>query len=107
MKSIEEQMKDISNRKKRYESARKLRVLAITGVSLLASLITVISIAPGAEAVFEQSKTTVLGSTILDAKTGGYVLAALIGFTLGVFGTLFCRQYRENRSDRKTDAEED
>ena len=46
-------------------------------------------------------------TTILDAKTGGYVLAALIGFTLGVFGTLFCRQYRENKTDRKTDAEED
>jgi uncharacterized membrane protein len=106
MKSIEEQLKEISRRKKRYENARKSMVFAMAGGCLLMSLIAVISIAPGTVAVSGQSKTTVLGSTILDAKTGGYVLAALIGFTLGVFVTLFCRQYRANQADRNTDARE-
>ncbi len=105
MKSIEEQMKEISRRKKRYENGVKNRVLVMTGAGLLMSLIAVVSIAPGANAVYEQSKTTVLGSTILDAKTGGYVLAALIGFALGVIVTLFCRQYRKNSSDRNQDAQ--
>ena len=107
MKSIEEQMKEISKRRARYENARKSMVFAMAGAALLISLIAVISIAPGIAAVSGQSKTTVLGSTILDAKTGGYILAALIGFTLGVFITLFCRQYRKNRTDSNTDAQED
>lgn len=107
MKSIEEQMKEISRRKKRYENARKSMVFAMAGAGLLVALTAVVSIAPGAASVSGQSKTTVLGSTILDAKTGGYVLAALIGFTLGVFVTLFCRQYRANRSDRNPGARED
>ena len=107
MKSIEEQMKEISRRKKRYENARKGRVLAVTGSGLLLSLIAVILTAPGTEAVFERSKTTVLGSTILGAKTGGYVLAALIAFTLGVFVTLICRQYHENNKDRNKEDKDD
>lgn len=107
MKSIEEQMKEISRRKKRYENVRKNRVLAITGAGLLVSLIAVISVAPGIEVIYEQSKINVLGSTILDAKTGGYVLAALIGFTLGILVVMICRQYRENRSDQNEDTEED
>jgi len=102
MKSIEEQMKEISRRKERLENARKTRVFAITGSGLLVSLIAVIAVAPGIEVIYEQSKKTVLGSTILDAKTGSYVLAALIAFTLGVLVTLFCRQYRQNKTDRNT-----
>ena len=107
MKSIEEQMKEISKRKKRYEYARKNRFFAITGAGLLMSLIAVISIAPGIEVIYKQSKTTVLGSTILDAKTGSYVLAALIAFTLGVLVTLFCRQYRQNKSSHNTEDKDD
>ena len=101
MKSIEEQMKEISRRKKRYEDARKGRVFAATGAGLLAALIVVITIAPSTAAVFEQNRMTVLGSTILGAKTGGYVLVALISFTIGVFATMFCRQYHKNKQDRK------
>ena len=58
-------------------------------------------LAPGTAAVFEQNRMTVLGSTILGAKTGGYVLVALISFTIGVFATMFSRQYRKNKHDRK------
>ena len=107
MKSIEEQMTEISRRKKRYEHARKNRIRAITGAGLLVALVAVISIAPGIEVIYKQSKTTVLGSTILDARTGSYVLAALIAFTLGVLVTLICRQYRENKPDSKTDHKDD
>lgn len=103
MQSIEEQMKEISRRKKRYEDARKSRVLAAAGSGLLVSLIAVIAAAPGATAVFEQNRMTVLGSTILDARAGGYILAALISFTMGVCVTMICRQYHANRSDRKKD----
>ena len=101
MRSVEEQMKEISRRKKRYEDARKGRVFAATGAGLLAALIVVITIAPSTAAVFEQNRMTVLGSTILGAKTGGYVLVALISFTIGVFVTMFCRQYRKDKQDRK------
>ena len=107
MKNIEEQMKEISRRKTRYERVRKNRALAIACACLLMSLIAVISIAPGIEVIYKQSKITVLGSTILDAKTGGYVLAALIGFALGMLTTLICRQYRENRSDSNSDPKDE
>jgi len=101
MRSVEEQMREISRRKKRYEDARKGRVYAVSGAGLLVALIVVIVIAPGTAAVFEQNRMTVLGSTILGAKTGGYVLVALISFTIGVFATMFSRQYRKNKHDRK------
>ena len=104
MKSIEEQMKEISRRKTRYVRVRKNRALAIACACLLMSLIAVISIAPGIEVIYKQSKITVLGSTILDAKTGGYVL---VGFTLGMLTTLICRQYRENRSDSNSDPKDE
>jgi uncharacterized membrane protein len=107
MQSIEEQMKEISRRKKRYENARKGRVLAVTGSGLLLSLIAVIAVAPGASAVFEYNRITVLGSTILGAKAGGYILAALISFTMGVCVTLFCRQYHENNKDRNKEDKDD
>ena len=107
MQSIEEQMKEISRRKKRYEDARKSRMYAETGAGLLLSLIIVVLIAPSVIPVFEQNRMTVLGSTILGAKTGGYILVALISFTLGVFATLFCRQYRNKSPERKkTDADD-
>ena len=101
MRSVEEQMREISRRKKRYEDARKGRTYAVTGAGLLMALIVVIAVAPGAASVIEQNRMTVLGSTILGAKTGSYVLVALTAFTLGVFATLFSRQYRKNKTDRK------
>ena len=73
MKSIEEQMKEISRRKKRYENARKSMVFAMAGAGLLVALTAVVSIAPGAASVSGQSKTTVLGSTILDAFRSQHV----------------------------------
>ena len=103
MRSVEEQMKEISRRKKRFEDARKSRMYAAAGAVLLMALVVVITFAPGTVAVFEQNRMTVLGSTILGAKTGGYVLVALTAFTLGVFATLFCRQYRKNKNDREKD----
>ena len=54
MKSIEEQMKEISRRKKRYENARKSMVFAMAGAGLLVALTAVVSIAPGAASVSGQ-----------------------------------------------------
>ena len=100
MHTIEEQMREISRRKKRYVEAKKCRKYAITGAGLLASLVVVISIAPKVVYIIARNKISVLGSTILGAKTGSYVLVALIAFTLGVFVTMFCRQYMKNKADR-------
>ena len=36
----------------------------------------------------------------IETFTGVYVLVALIAFTLGVFVTMFCRQYMKNKTDR-------
>lgn len=101
MRTVEEQMREISRRKQRYVEVKKCRIYALTGMGLLASLIIVISIAPQAVSIIARNKISVLGSTILGAKTGGYVLVALIAFTLGIFVTMFCRQYMRNKKGGK------
>lgn len=103
MRSIEEQMKEISERKKRYETSRRNRELAFTGAGLLMSLVLVISIAPNVSGFIEQNKNSVLGSTILGAKTGGFVLVAVIAFSLGICVTILCRNYvmENKRRNRK------
>lgn len=106
MRTVEEQMREISRRKKHYVEAKKCRKYALTSAGLLASLIAVIAIAPKAIGIIARNKISVLGSTILGAKTGGYVLVALIAFTLGVFVTMLCRQYMKNKAGR-TDKEKD
>jgi hypothetical protein len=36
-----------------------------------------------------------MGSTILGAKTGGYVIVAILGFTLGIVVTICIQKYRK------------
>ena len=84
MRSVEEQMNEIRSRKRGYENKKKVRKLALSGAGLLVALIAVIAIAPYSIGSMEQNTTTVLGSTILGAEIGGYVLVALIAFVLGI-----------------------
>lgn len=103
MRTVEEQMIEIAKRKKRYQAAKNIRKCAITGAGLFLMLILVIGIASGNTAIAEQSTLSVLGSTILGAKEGGYILVALLSFILGVCTTMLCRQYYKKESIHKED----
>ena len=97
MRSVEEQMIEINRRRKRYEYRRKNIVTAILGAALFVALVSVMVIAPNANESIEQNSVTVLGSTIFDEKVGGYVLVALIAFSLGICVSLWCFRAKEQK----------
>lgn len=103
MRTVEEQMIEITKRKKSYQAAKNSRRFAVTGAGLLLVLILVIEAVPGPTEIVEQNALSVLGSTILGAKEGGYILVALLAFALGVCTTMLCRQYHKNKSFHKED----
>lgn len=103
MRTVEEQIIEIAERKKRYQAAKISRKCAITGAGLLLMLILVIGIAPSVTEITEQNTLSVLGSTILGAKEGGYIFVALLSFSLGVCTTMLCRQYYKKESIHKED----
>lgn len=103
MRSVEEQMIEINRRRKCYEYRRKNIVTAIVGAVLFAALVSVMVIAPNLSESVGQNTVTVLGSTIFDEKVGGYVLVALIAFSLGICVSLWCFRAKEqqNMKNRK------
>ena len=46
-------------------------------------------------------RDTYYGSFLLSAEVGGYVLAAVIAFALGVTIAVFCMRYRKKDKDRE------
>lgn len=103
MHTVEEQMIEIAKRKKSYQAAKNSRRFAVTGAGLLLLLILVVISVPNVSEINEQNTLSVLGSTILGAKEGGYILVALLAFALGVCTTMLCRQYHKNKTFRKED----
>ena len=101
MRSVEEQMIEINRRRKRYEYRRKNIVTAILGAALFVALVSVMVIAPNVSESIEQNSVTVLGSTIFDEKVGGYVLVALIAFSLGICVSFWCFRAKEQKDMKK------
>lgn len=73
-----------------------MTLLSTGSVGLLAGLVLLICMQmPGR--ISEASKGS-LGSFLLDAEAGGYVLAALIAFILGVSTVLLCSRGRKKQA---------
>ena len=73
------------------------QVLTLSGVIIAVVLVCVLG-------VFTQTSTgtteTVYGSFLLPIEAGGYILTAILSFTLGVIVTVLIRNYRKkNRSE--------
>ena len=99
----EEALAEIMQRKDRIVQRRIRRACqALAGVSCLLTvlLLAVISVLPGRSG--QASAETVYGSFLLSAEAGGYVLAAVIAFALGVLVTLLCLKHRKKMSDTET-----
>ena len=88
-------------------SRRIEQVLAGTSCLLAAVLLLAICILPGNRA--QTPAETAFGSFLLPAEAGGYVLAAVLAFVLGVTITLLCTRkrippkMRERPKDPKND----
>ena len=62
---------------------------------LMAFLLLVICMMPGSPG--SAFTGTVYGSFLLSAESGGYVLAAVVAFVLGIVTTLLCLKIRNKR----------
>ena len=103
----EEALTEIMRRKEQIilqRSRRNLRLLSAACGLLAAALLLVISIMPGQS---ESAYTgTVYGSFLLSAESGGYVLAAVIAFVLGVCVTLLCIRWKNIHAKKEKKEEE-
>ena len=83
---------------------RSTRYLATASAVLFAALIAVIAFAPsGMSGTYAGG--TVYGSLLLGREAGGYVLAAVIAFVLGVTVTILCLKHRSNGFFKKDEKE--
>ena len=76
-------------------SRRSCHVLSGVSAMLMAFLLLVICMMPGSPG--SAFTGTVYGSFLLSAESGGYVLAAVIAFVLGIVTTLLCLKIRNKR----------
>lgn len=111
--SDEDALKEVLKRKDkviRKRTSRNVRYLALAGTGLFTVLIAVICLLP-AGATGRTAESTVYGAFLLGREAGGYVLAAVIAFVLGITVTLLCMRYRslngkDNGFKNRTDNEE-
>ncbi len=97
----EDALKEIRRRSEIIRQKRERRttkILTTTAGFTLVALFAVISIFSGSTISATQSE---YGAFIISAESGGYVLAAVLGFVLGVTITLLIKQLNKKNSDKK------
>ena len=94
MRSNEELMKGILQRKAVYLARKQARRLTVIGTGLAVLLIIMLFIAPGVTGSVEQQRAYAMGATILGPAAGGYVIIALLAFALGIVVTLFIQKHQ-------------
>lgn len=96
-------MAEILRRGDRITERRNRRAFRIyasaTGV-LLAASVALITLLPGWTKT--EAERSFFGAFLLPSEAGGYVLAGVLAFALGVAVTIFCL-YLRKRSERKGD----
>ena len=88
------EIKRRARRIKREHNRKVTRLLASSACLSLIALFAMIGIFSGSELPETQ---TMYGSIILQAKTGGYVLIAVLGFFLGVLATLLINHSKKKK----------
>jgi len=94
MRSIEEQISEIRRRSSLYREKKEIRLLSLAATGVGALLLMVMILAPGVKGTMGFGVSH-LGATILEPEAGGYVIIALLSFTLGVIITLITQKYRK------------
>ena len=91
---------------KRKKEQRTTRILTGTSVGLFALLmISVYRIAGSIRP--EEGVRTAYGAFFLPSGIGGYVIAAVLAFALGVTVTLLCIRHRKQKEDTNDEAPDD
>ena len=96
--TTKEALEQIMSRRERIvrqRDRRISRILSGTAGVMFAALVLEIALLPGKPGV--ESSGSVYGSFILSPEAGGYVLAAVIAFALGVCVTLLCLHRRKKK----------
>lgn len=96
--TTEEALSEILCRRKQLAIRRNRRACGVlSGLTggLFALLVLVIALLPDKGAAI--STGSVYGSFLLDQEAGGYVLAAVIAFVLGITVTLLSLRYRKHK----------
>lgn len=104
--TTEEALSEILRRRDRVVLRRDrsvLRILSVLTCGLFAALVLVIALQPGRAA--EAPIGSVYGSFLLGPDAGGYVLAAVVAFALGVTVTLLSLRYRKTRHPERKQAQ--
>ena len=94
MRSIEDQMAEIRRRSLLYREKKQIRTLSLLTSGLGVLLVAVMMFAPEVSGTVEKS-SSVLGSMILGPEAGGYVIVALLAFSLGIMVTIITQKYRK------------
>ena len=94
MRSIEDQMDEIRRRSSLYREKKQISSLSLLAMAIGAMLMVVLMLAPGVSGTVGKS-SSLLGATILGPEAGGYVIAALLSFALGIIVTLITQKYRK------------
>ena len=101
--STDEALQEIMRRSRHIERRREKRSIRLYSfVSLFAIGALVLLISGMAEGVMPISGQEVMGSFLLPAKAGAYVLTAVIAFTFGVILTIKTQKIR-NAKQRQVD----
>ena len=105
--TTEEALTEIMRRKNQIvlrRNRRSCQVLSGVSTMLMAFLLQIICVMPGSPG--SAFTGTVYGSFLLSAESGGYVLASVIAFTLGVAVTLLCLKMKQSPQKRKENRHE-
>ena len=94
MRSIEDQMDEIRRRSSLYREKKQISSLSLLAMAIGAMLMVVLMLALGVSGTVGKS-SSLLGATILGPEAGGYVIAALLSFALGIIVTLITQKYRK------------
>lgn len=105
--TTEEALTEIMRRKNQIvlrRNRRSCQVLSGVSTMLMAFLLQIICVMPGSPG--SAFTGTVYGSFLLSAESGGYVLASVIAFTLGVAVTLLCLKMKKSSTRKKENQHE-
>ena len=101
MKSNEELMRGILQRKAFYLVRRQIRKFTVVCTGLTALLMIMLFIVPGITGNKEQYTAYAMGALILGPETGGYVIVALLAFALGIVVTILIQKHKKLKESIK------
>ncbi|MCR5268627.1 MAG: hypothetical protein K6E16_08930 [Lachnospiraceae bacterium] len=99
MRSIEEQIAEISRKKSYYTERKRIRNLSFLAAGMAAVLVAALLFVPNITGTVGTGNT-LLGSMILGSETGGYIIVALLAFSLGITITIITQRSSNNHKDR-------